>query len=102
VRESGFVLIQVDVDGNAFGASDPDLFVIEISFDGDDLHVGFSEFIGESTFVIDETGSFILTAAPPGLEFDLEIVGTITEAGFGGTYDIPGLAEGTWPVTPAG
>lgn len=98
--EAGFVLIEVDADGNAFGASDPDLFVIEISTDGDGLHVGFSEFLGASSFEIDEAGNFTMTAEPPMLGSTLEITGTITGEGFGGTYNIPGLAEGTWSATP--
>ncbi|MCB2223493.1 MAG: hypothetical protein KQH83_04870 [Actinobacteria bacterium] len=100
--EAGFVLIQVDADGNAFGAADPDLTVIEISVDGDALHVGFSEFIGPSTFEIDEMGHFTLTAEPPALGMTLQIDGTLTAEGFMGTYDIPGLAEGTFSATPVG
>lgn len=99
---AGFVLIQVDVDGNAFGAADPELFVIEISTAGDGFHVGFSPFLGEATFEIDEAGNFILTAAPPLLGLPLEVVGSITGDGFGGVYTIPDLAEGTWSVSPGG
>jgi len=83
-----------------FRASDPDLFVIEISIDGDDLHVGFSEFLGASSFEIGASGNFTMTAEPPILGSTLEITGTITGEGFGGTYNIPGLAEGTWSATP--
>jgi hypothetical protein len=100
--EAGYVLIQVDADGNAFGAADPELFVIEISIDGDDLHVGFSEFLGASSFEIDEAGNFTMTAEPPILGSTIEIAGSITADGFGGTYNIPGLAEGSWSATPAG
>ena len=99
---AGFVLIEIDLDGNVFGAADPDAFVIEISIDGDNLHVGFSEFMGASTFEIDEAGNFTSTAEPPGLGLPLETEGSITDTGFGGTYTIPGLAEGTWSVAAVG
>ena len=100
--DAGYVLFQVDADGNAFGGADPDLTVIEISVDGDSLYVGYSEFIGDSTFEIDEAGNFTLTGMPPALGSELEITGTLTSAGFTGTYNIPGLAEGTFSATPAG
>ena len=100
--EAGFILIEIDLDGNVFGAADPDAFVIEISIDGDDLHVGFSEFLGASSFEIDESGSFTAMAEPPGLGLPLETEGSITDTGFGGTYTIPGLAEGTWSVAAVG
>ncbi len=99
--DAGFVLIQVDADGNAFGASDPDLFVIEISTAGEGLHVGFSTFLGESTFEIDDQGNFTMSAMPPLLEgLPLEVTGSITADGFAGTYEIPGLATGSWSVEP--
>ncbi|MFH2071537.1 MAG: hypothetical protein ABIJ75_01670 [Actinomycetota bacterium] len=100
--DAGYVLIQVDADGNAFGGADPDPTLFEISVDGDGLHVGFSEFIGPSTFEIDEAGNFTLTATPPSLDMELQITGTLTAEGFAGTYTIPGLAEGTFAATPAG
>jgi hypothetical protein len=99
---AGYVLFEVDADGSAFGGADPEPFIIEISVDGDNLYVGFSEFIGPSTFEIDEAGNFTLTAAPPSLGETLEIIGTITAAGFAGAYDIPGLAEGTFSAAPVG
>ena len=100
--EAGFILIETDLDGNVFGAADPDPFVIEISIDGDNLHVGFSEFMGASTFEIDEAGNFMASSEPPGLGLPLETEGFVTETGFGGTYTIPGLAEGTWSVEAVG
>lgn len=98
--EAGFVLIEIDLDGNVFGLADPDAFVIEISIDGDNLHVGFSEFLGGSSFEIDEFGNFTLNAEPLSLGLPLEIEGGLTDIGFGGSYNIPGLAEGTWSVAP--
>lgn len=100
--EFGFVLIEVDIDGSAFGAADPDAFVIEISTDVENLHVGFSEFLGASSFEIDEAGSFTMVAAPPILGLPLEVEGTINGTGFGGSYSIPDLATGTWSVAPTG
>ena len=102
--DAGFVLVQVDVDGFAFGAEDPELFVVEISTNGpEDLHVGFSTFLGESEFEIDEVGNFELKAAPPLLGgMTLEVKGFWDGEGFGGTYEIPGLADGTWGVLPSG
>lgn len=100
--EAGFLLVEIDLDGNVFGAADPDAFVIEISIDGENLHVGFSEFMGASSFEIDETGSFTAVAEPPGLGLPLESEGSITDTGFAGTYTIPGLAEGTWSVEAVG
>ena len=99
---AGFMLIEVDLDGNVFGAADPDPFVIEISTAGEDLHVGYSEFLGVSTFEVDEAGNFMAIAEPPGLGLPLETEGSITETGFAGTYTMPGLAEGTWSVAPVG
>ena len=94
---SGTTTIHGDMD------VDGDLRIEALSrLDGDNLHVGFSEFIGPSTFAIDEAGNFTLTADPPSLGETLEIIGTITEAGFAGTYDIPGLAEGTFSAAPVG
>ena len=98
--KAGFLLIEIDLDGNVFGLADPDAFVIEISIDGDNLHVGFSEFLGTSSFEIDEFGNFAMTAEPLSLGLPLEIEGGLTDIGFGGTYNIPGLAEGTWAVAP--
>jgi len=98
--EFGFILIEIDLDGNVFGLADPDAFVIEISIDGENLHVGFSEFLGSSSFEIDEFGNFTLNAEPLSLGLPLEIEGGLTDIGFGGTYNIPGLAEGTWAVAP--
>jgi len=98
--EFGFVLIEIDLDGNVFGLADPDAFVIEVSIDGDNLHVGFSEFLGGSSFAIDEFGNFTMTAEPLSLGLPLEVEGGLTDIGFGGTYNIPGLAEGTWAVAP--
>ena len=98
--EFGFILIEIDLDGNVFGLADPDAFVIEISIDGENLHVGFSEFLGESFFEIDEFGNFTLDAEPLSLGLPLEIEGGLTDIGFGGTYNIPGLAEGIWAVAP--
>ena len=97
---AGFVLIEIDLDGNVFGLADPDAFVIEISIDGENLHVGFSEFLGASSFEIDEFGNFTLNADPLSLGMPLEIEGGFTDIGFGGTYNIPGLAEGIWAVAP--
>ncbi len=98
--EAGFVLIEIDLDGNVFGLADPDAFVIEISIDGENLHVGFSEFLGGSSFEIDEFGNFTLNAEPLSLGLPIEIEGGLTDIGFGGTYNIPGLAEGIWAVAP--
>jgi hypothetical protein len=98
--KAGFLLIEIDLDGSVFGLADPDAFVIEVSIDGDNLHVGFSEFLGTSSFEIDEFGNFTMTAEPLSLGLPLEIEGGLTDIGFGGTYNIPGLAEGTWAVAP--
>jgi hypothetical protein len=102
--EAGFVLIQVDVDGFAFGAEDPDLFVVEISTAGEGFFVGFTSFLGsDAVFEPDlENGTFTLVAEPPLLGgMTLEIEGTMTPDGFSGTYVIPGLADGSWGVEPA-
>jgi len=97
------VLIQVDVDGFAFGAEDPGLFVVEIWVENGELVVGFSDFLGDSTFELGDDGSFSMVATPPllGGEMTLEIEGTIDGDGFGGTYVIPGLADGSWSAAPA-
>lgn len=99
---AGFILVRIDLDGNVFGAADPDPFVIEISTAGEDLHVGYSEFMGVSSLEIDEAGNFSSVAEPPGLGLPLESEGSVTETGFAGTYNIPGLAEGTWSVDAVG
>jgi hypothetical protein len=96
------VLIQVDVDGSAFGAEDPELFVIEMWVENDEIQTGFSDFLGDFTFETTADGSFTVVANPPLLGgMTLEIDGTIDGDGFGGTYVIPGLADGTWNAAPA-
>lgn len=102
--EVGFVLVQVDIDGFAFGEEDPELFVVEISTAGpEDLFVGFTTFLGgDAEFEIDEVGNFELKATPPLLGgMTLEVKGFWDGEGFGGTYEIPGLADGTWGVLPS-
>jgi len=97
------VLIQVDVDGFAFGAEDPDLFVIEMWVENDEIVTGFSSFLGDFTYELDGDSGFMVVAHPPLLgDMTLEIVGTIDGDGFGGTYVIPGLADGTWSASPMG
>lgn len=103
--DAGFVLVQVDVDGFAFGAEDPELFVVEIFTNGDALAVGFTSFLGDDpVFEPDlDNGTFTMVAMPPLLGgMTLEIEGTMTPGGFSGTYVIPGLADGTWGVEPVG
>ena len=64
--------------------------------------MGFSPFFRSSTFEIDETGRFTLTAQAVGLTSPLVIVGEVFEDGLGGTYSIEGLAEGTWTAAFTG
>lgn len=97
------VLIQVDVDGFAFGAEDPELFVIEMWVENGELQTGFSDFLGDFTFETMPDGSFTVVANPPLLAgMTLEIDGVIDGDGFGGTYVIPGLADGNWSAAPIG
>lgn len=99
--EAGFVLVQIDLGGNVFGAADPDPFTLEIFTNGpDDLESGFTSFLSASSFEIDENGMFTLTADAQGLGLPIVIQGGVVDGGFAGTYTIEGLAEGTWSAAP--
>lgn len=94
--DAGFMLIQIDLDGNVFGLADPDPFVIEIYTVGENLEVGGGGGVfGEVAFDIDESGTFTLTAMPPGLG-TMTVTGNVVEDGFEGTYVIESLADGIW------
>jgi hypothetical protein len=101
--EAGFILVEVDIDGNAFGASDPDQFVMEIYTMQDGFGVGGGNLLGDVVFEADEAGNFVVSASPDALGgMMLDVEGSLTADGFSGTYDIPGLANGTWQAAPAG
>ena len=99
---AGFVLFETDLGGNVFGGEDPEPFITEIFTDVGGLTVGFGTFFASSTFEIDETGHFTLTAGVAGLAAPLVIDGAVVDGGFKGTYSIEGLAEGTWTAAPTG
>lgn len=105
--EAGYILVQVDLGGNVFGASDPDLFVVEIFAGGDSLEISDTAFLGAETIEVGDDGRITVTAQPASLGLELTIEGAVVEApgggqGFEGTYTIPGLAEGTFNAFPIG
>lgn len=107
VSEFGFMLIQMDVDGNAFGGADPDANLIEIDLVPDPPQILGSSLLGDALLEIGENGQWVVTATPPGLGLPFTAEVMLTEDGFEGTYVIENedgsvFAEGTFSATRSG
>ncbi|MBI4884034.1 MAG: hypothetical protein HY826_08270 [Actinobacteria bacterium] len=90
--------LTMDLGGNVFGASNPDPFVAEFDLNEAGPYAGTNAVFGEFTVTLDEAFHLKLTAvAVPGVGGKQMIVeGDFADGAFSGTYEIVGLAVGTF------
>lgn len=97
------VTLTLDLGGNVFGGSNPDPLVAEFSLANDGPFTGTNELFGEFSIDIDDAGHMTMTApAVPGVgDREMTIEGDFVDGAFTGTYNIVGLAEGTFQAARA-
>ena len=92
--------LTLDLGGNVFGSNDPDPFAVDLDLTAAGPYEGTNDLLGDFTVTANADGAIVLDApAVPGLGRQLTMEGSMDGDTITGTYDIPGLADGTFTAT---
>lgn len=93
--------LMLDLGGSVFGAADPDPLHAEFDLTAAGPYAGTDPLFGDYTVAIDGAGHLTVVApAVPGVGGrELTLEGDFAAGTFDGTYEIAGLAEGTFTAT---
>ncbi len=99
--EAQFAVVALDLGGTVFGGDDPAPVTFQIDLATEDWLGGGDELFGQSDLTVDDAGNFVLTApSVPGVgNVAMTMNGTRVATGYEGTYEITGVASGTFTLT---